>query len=351
MANVLILAAPPLGPTVEKLAGALTDRGASVDIQATLAEEPTIAMLGRALADCVAFQPDAVVGVGGGSVLDVAKLVAALHGGDQDVRSVFGIGQLCGRSTHLICLPTTAGTGSEVSPNAILLDEEEHLKKGVVSPHLVPDAAYVDPELTKTMPPHVTASTGVDALTHCIEAYANRFAHPLVDLYALKGISLIGEHLVTACKRGEDSGARTGMALGSLYGGLCLGPVNTGGVHALAYPLGGEFHVPHGVSNSLLLPHVLRFNIPSDPRRYANVALSLGAKRGESDLQTARRGLELIAEICHKCGIPSGLSEVGVPREAIPRMAESAMTVTRLLRNNPRELTRDDAEAIYQAAF
>src|SRR5262249_48336492 len=159
----------------------------------------------------------------------------------------------------LVCLPTTAGTGSEVSPNAILLDEADQLKKGVVSPYLVPDAAYVDPQLTRSVPPSVTAATGLDALTHCIEAYANKFAHPAVDLYALQGVGIIAQNLLRAVRNGGDMEARTELSLGSFYGGLCLGPVNTAAVHALAYPLGGQFHVAHGVSNAVLLPHVIRF--------------------------------------------------------------------------------------------
>ena len=217
--------------------------------------------------------------------------------------------------------------------------------------HLIPDAAYVDPELTYTLPPAVTAATGVDALTHCIEAYANRFAHPTVDLYALQGIKLIAANLVQAVEMSDDADARAAMALGSLYGGLCLGPVNTGAVHALAYPLGGEFHVAHGVSNSVLLPHVLAFNLPAAPERYADIALALGVTAGDTPEDTALKGLDRLRELSKECGIPAGLTDLDIPEEAIPRMAESAMKVTRLLKNNVRELTAADAEAIYQSAY
>jgi alcohol dehydrogenase class IV len=191
----------------------------------------------------------------------------------------------------------------------------------------------------------------VDALTHCIEAFANRFAHPTVDLYAMQGIRLISANVVQAVEHGDDIEARTSMSLGSLYGGLCLAPVNTAAVHALAYPLGGEFHVPHGVSNSVLLPHVLRFNLPAAPERYAQVALALGLEPGGSDLETAERGLAQLFELSQACGIPVGMSDLGVPEEAIPHMAEAAMKVTRLLNNNLREVTVTDAEAIYRAAY
>ena len=215
---------------------------------------------------------------------------AALCDGGQDVRDVFGIGLLRGRGLALVCLPTTAGTGSEVSPNAILLDEAAHLKKGVISPHLLPDAAYVDPLLTVSVPPGVTAATGLDALTHCIEAYANRCAHPIVDVYALEGIRLISGHLLRAVRDGQDLEARERVALGSLYGGLCLAPVNTAAVHALAYPLGGEFHVAHGVANAVLLPHVLRFNLPACPDRYAAMTRAMGVAAAGPDEAAARRG-------------------------------------------------------------
>jgi alcohol dehydrogenase class IV len=173
----------------------------------------------------------------------------------------------------------------------------------------------------------------------------------MVDLYALQGIRLISANIAQAVEHGDDIEARTAMALGSLYGGLCLGPVNTAAVHALAYPLGSEFHVAHGVSNVVLLPHVLRFNLPAAPERYAEIALALGAESGSSALETAQRGLDKLFELSQECGIPAGMSDLDVPEEAIPRMAEAAMKVTRLLRNNLRELTVADAEAIYRAAY
>lgn len=349
--RVFVVTSPPLVGLVEPLATALRRGGVGLTVYPEIATEPTIDTFHDALRAARAASPEAVVGVGGGSALDVAKLVAALHDGDQDVRRTFGINLLGPRRTPLYCLPTTAGTGSEVSPNAILLDPEDELKKGVVSPHLVPDAAYVDPELTLTMPRAVTASTGLDALTHCIEAYANRYAHPIVDLYTLEGIRLVGAHLRRAVAHGEDLEARTRMSLASLYGGLCLGPVNTGAVHALAYPLGGEFHIAHGVSNAVLLPAVMAFNLDAAPERYAQVAVALGAEPAATPLETARRGVERVRALARETGIPAGLGALGIPEDAIPRMARAAMQVTRLLRNNLRDVGVADAEGIYRAAW
>jgi alcohol dehydrogenase class IV len=315
--------------------------------------EPTVKTFEDCLRAAEAETVDGVVGLGGGSALDVAKLVAALLpvSPRQSVREVFGIGLLKGRGKFLACLPTTAGTGSEVSPNAILLDESCELKKGVISPHLVPDVACVDPLLTCSMPPAVTASTGLDALTHCIEAYANKFAHPAADLYALAGIRRIAGNLPLAIKNGQDSTARAEVALGSLYGGMCLGPVNTAAVHALAYPLGSEFHVAHGISNAVLLPHVLRFNLPAARARYADIAVALGAAPGPAPEATAERGIARIEKLMADCPIPRRIRDFEVPQAALPQLAKAAMTVTRLLKNNPRPLTEADALEIYRAAW
>ena len=236
-----------------------------------------------------------MIGLGGGSPMDVAKLVAALADGRQQFDAVVGIGRLQARALPLACIPTTAGTGSEATPIAILEDEEAQLKKGVVSEHLVPDFAYLDAELTVSMPRAVTAATGIDALTHCIEAYANRLAHPMVDALRARGHPPDRAATSRPPARGpDDLAAREAMLRASHLGGMCLGPVNTAAVHALAYPLGGEFHVAHGVANSLLLPHVLRFNVEAAPARYAEVARALGV---EPRATTSRSRDAGIAEI------------------------------------------------------
>jgi alcohol dehydrogenase class IV len=197
----------------------------------------------------------------------------------------------------------------------------------------------------------VTASTGLDALTHCIEAYANRQAHPLVDTWALEGIRRIARSLPTAFDNGADITARSDVALGSLYGGLCLGPVNTAAVHALAYPLGSDFGVAHGVSNAVLLPHVLEFNLPAAPERYAEVARALGVATDGAADDVARRGVEFIRALNRRCRIPAHIAELGVPESAIDKLAESALTVQRLLQQNPRVVTLQDARAIYRSAY
>ena len=325
--------------------------GIRARIHSAVNTEPTVQMFEECLAVARRGPLDGVIGLGGGSAMDVAKLVAALVNSTQTVPEVFGINQLSGRSVFLACLPTTSGTGSEVSPNSILLDESCQLKKGIISPHLVPDVACVDPLLTCSVPPAVTAATGLDALTHCIEAYANRFSHPAVDVYALQGIKLIALHLLVAVADGSNLEARANLSLGSLYGGLCLGPVNTAAVHALAYPLGSEYHIAHGISNAVLLPHVLRFNLTAAPERYADIAIALGVQPAATPIATAERGIQRIVELMARCPMSQRISEMGVPVDALPRLAKAALTVTRLLKNNPRTLTETDALEIYRAAW
>jgi len=349
--RVLLVSSTPVLPTLGAIREALQTAKLTEVTAAPVDSEPTCSMFEQMLVAARRENIEAVLGIGGGSTIDVAKLLAALTRGTQTVAEVFGINLLASRALPLVCLPTTSGTGAEVSPNAILLDEAAALKKGVVSPHLVPDAAFIDPLLTLTVPPGVTAATGLDALTHCIEAYANKFAHPAVDIYALEGIRFIAVHLERAVRNGQDRAARAALALGSYYGGLCLGPVNTGAVHALSYPLGGRFHIAHGVANSLLLPHVIRFNTPAAPERYAEVARALGVPPAGSAAATAERGVEFLAHLSRHCGVPQTLSEIKIPREAIPSMAQAAMQVTRLLKNNVRPVTEADAVAIYEAAF
>lgn len=349
--RVLVVSSTPILPILKGVFESLEKYTIKYTQAPPVDREPTRQLFESILESARAERFDAVLGIGGGSVIDVAKLVAALFHGSQTAADVFGINQLHNRELALVCLPTTAGTGAEVSPNAILLDEADELKKGVVSPHLVPDAAFVDPLLTLSVPPAVTAATGLDALTHCIEAYANKFAHPIIDAYALDGIKLISANLARAVHNGGDVEARAALSLGSLYGGLCLGPVNTAAVHALAYPLGGRFRIAHGVSNALLLPHVLRFNCSAAPERYAAVAAALGVERNGSPATTAGHGVEFLSQLSRECGVPQKLSELNIPREAIPAMAQSAMQVTRLLRNNLRPLTAADAARIYEAAF
>lgn len=349
--RLFVLTAPPILPLIEPAMNRLKENGVSIEVCHDILAEPSLNDFYKILDSAREFRADSVVGIGGGSVLDVAKLVAAFIDSDQKAEDCFGTGFIKKKGLWLACLPTTAGTGSEVSPNAILLDERDRLKKGIVSPYLLADTAYVDPKLTMTVPSKVTADTGMDALTHCIEAYTNKFAHPAVDIYALQGIKLIAANLLRAVRDGSDTEAREAMSLGSLYGGLVLGPVNTAAVHALSYPLGGEFHIPHGLSNAILLPSVMKFNRPANLRKYAEVAIACGAPQGKDDNETAQNGVDFIYELSKAVGIPQKLSDLNIPQSAVDSMAKAAMEVQRLLKNNPREVTEQDARDIYNSLY
>ena len=349
--RLFVLTAPPIRPLIEDTLAELKSAGISIEVVQDIVAEPTVNDFKKILEVARQFKADSVVGIGGGSVLDVTKLIAAFINSDQQVEDCFGTGFVKQKGLWFACLPTTAGTGSEVSPNAILLDERDHLKKGLVSPFLIADVAYVDPKLTWTVPAKVTADTGMDALTHCIEAYTNKFAHPSVDIYALQGIRLIAANLEKAVKNGQDQEAREALAFGSLYGGLCLGPVNTAAVHALSYPLGGEFHIPHGLSNAILLPSVMKFNMPANIKRHAEVAIALGCQPGANDEETAQRGVDFIYQLADAVGIPKKLTDLGIPQTAVDGMAKAAMEVQRLLKNNPREVTEQDARDIYNSLY
>lgn len=349
--RALVITAEPILKIVEPIISEIKSRGIEVFIYDDINAEPVIEDLHDLLEVAAYNKIDSVVGIGGGSVLDLAKLAAAMYDSEQTVDEAFGIGNLESRNTYLACLPTTSGTGSEVSPNAILLDKRDNLKKGVISPYLLPDGAYVDPLLTKTVPPAVTAATGLDALTHCVEEYTNIFAHPVIDLFAREGIKLISGYLKRAYDNGDDEEAREKVALGSMYGGIGLGPVNTAAVHALSYPLGGEFHIPHGLSNAVLLPYVMKYNIEAAPDRYEQVAIALGAEKGVDNYETALNGVEKIFRLCDELNVEMKLSSLNIPEDAIDRMAEGAVKVERLLKNNPKKVTLEDAKRIYNEAY
>ncbi|WP_242673278.1 iron-containing alcohol dehydrogenase [Niastella yeongjuensis] len=349
--RALVITITPLLNQLKGFTSKLEASGVQVQTNTGIVNEPSFAEVQQLLQEVKGFNPDVVIGIGGGSVLDVAKVIAALLDNEQGLKDIVGIGFLKRRPKKLICIPTTSGTGSEVSPNSILVDETDNQKKGIISPFLVPDIVYVDPLLTMGVPPAITAATGIDALTHCLEAYTNLFAHPFIDVYAYEGMRLIAANIVQAVQNGNDEEARTQVAMGSLLGGFCLGPVNTAGVHALSYPLGSAYHLAHGLSNALLLPYVMEFNYVAAPKRYADVAVALGCEREADDVKTALKGIEKIRSLISACGIPARLRDVGIPKEAIPQMAVDAMKITRLLKNNPRLITEKDAIDIFNAAY
>lgn len=343
--------------TISELSEFVTDRLSALkgkniifEVNTEIKAEPSFEDFNAVLKNARDFKADSIVGIGGGSVLDTAKLIAAFVDNRVELREFISDNSKLTRNIFLVCLPTTSGTGSEMSPNAIFFDPDSDLKIGVISPALLPDASYIDPELTVGVPSSVTASTGLDALTHCIEAYVNKFAHPVIDLLALEGIALIGKNLKDAFRNGKNLAAREKVALGSVYGGMCLGPVNTGAVHALAYPLGSTYKIAHGVSNALLLPHVMEYNLKEAVGKYAKVARAFGVGMNLSDEEAAREGIRFIRDMIRDFSIPARLSDLNISESEIEKMAESALKIQRLLKNNVRPVLLDDAIDIYRKA-
>jgi alcohol dehydrogenase len=348
--KVFIATISPLLNSIADFTASLKQNKIEILTDTSIVQEPSFTDFEKLMQTVTPFNPDVVIGIGGGSVLDIAKLVAAQLENEQQLKDYVGIGLLKGRKKKLICVPATSGTGSEVSPNAILVDDENQ-KKGIISPFLIPDIVYVDPLLTISVPPAITAATGLDALTHCLEAYTNKFSQPFIDMYAYEGMGLIAANIVTTVNDGKNIEAREKVSMGSLLGGFCLGPVNTAGVHALSYPLGSTFHLAHGLSNALLLPYVMEYNIPAATKKYADVAIALGCECQADDKLTAYAGVQKIKELIKACDIPATLKEVNVPESAIPQMAVDALKIQRLLKNNPRLIEEKDAIEIYKAAY
>ncbi len=294
-----------------------------------------------------------VIGFGGGSSMDVAKLVALLAHplATQGLKDVFGVGNARGPRLPLIQVPTTAGTGSEVTPIAIVTTGET-TKMGVVSPHLLPDLAVLDADLTLGLPPAVTAATGIDAMVHAIEAYTSKLKkNPLSDLLAREALRLLALNLDEAVHNGRNREARQAMLLGACLAGQAFANAPVAAVHALAYPLGGYFHIPHGLSNALVLPEVIRFNAPHAGALYAELSPLLLGERLRSDADRTEQFIAELADLSPRSGLPSRLRDAGVPEDSLPRLAADAMLQQRLLVNNPREVSESDALAIYRAAF
>jgi alcohol dehydrogenase class IV len=295
---------------------------------------------------------DAVVGVGGGSSLDTAKGISIRTANDGPVSRYFGVEQLPKRGVPYVLLPTTAGTGSEVTPSAIFDDTDRQLKAGIVSSRLMAAAAIVDPDLTISCPPHVTAAAGLDALTHALEAYVAVRANPISDLYALEAVRLVGQHLRGAVARGTDRAARAGQLLASLYGGVTIVAAGTGLCHAMAYPLGSAYHVPHGVANALLLPAVMAYNLPADLAKFARLAEALGESVAGLSLRAAAdRSVEAVRQLSMDIGLPGGLRAVGVPESALEGFVPGALSAARLITNNPRVPTPDGVLYAYRESW
>lgn len=307
--------------------------------------EPDTNNLALALAAARAASPDLVVGFGGGSVMDLAKLVTVLRG-SQELGEIIGPNKVIARQNALALVPTTAGTGSEAGIRALVTDAATGMKVAVESHHLLADMVALDPTLTMTLPPDVTAATGLDAMAHCVEAFTNRKAHPLIDNYARLGIGLVARYLPRAVRDSGDAEARAALLLAAYYGGICLGPVNTAAGHALAYPLGTRLKLPHGLANAIIFPHVLAFNQSVASAKTAEIASALGL-RHDSEVALCEDATRWCADL----GVEMRLSRLGALADHLVAWATEAHAIRRLMDNNPRDMSVDQVQDIYIAAF
>jgi alcohol dehydrogenase class IV len=333
----------------------LKESGARAAVFDAVEPDPSRATLEAAIEAAREMDATGILGFGGGSSLDVAKLAALVAGSGEDLDSAWGVGNAKGPRLPLALVPTTAGTGSEVTPVAIITVSGDE-KRGVSSPLLLPDIALLDPALTLGLPAHITAATGIDAMVHAIEAYASKNANnnPLSRMLAREALQLLGANIETAVRDGADMAARSAMLLGSCLAGMAFANSPVAAVHALAYPIGGMFHIPHGLSNALVLPHVLSFNAPAASSLYAEIApcaFPYLAATGEGAQAVTARFIGELAALSQRVGLPARLRDVGIGEESLPAMAKAAMAQTRLLVNNPREVGEADALSIYRAAW
>ncbi|WP_104017589.1 iron-containing alcohol dehydrogenase [Roseovarius nitratireducens] len=338
----------------DKALASLDAAGIAVTVFDQVEADPSRATLEAAVEAGQAAEVTGVVGFGGGSSLDVAKVSALLLGSGEDLDGAWGVGQAKGPRLPLVLVPTTAGTGSEVTPVSIITVGAEE-KRGVSAPILLPDIAVLDADLTLGLPAAITAATGVDAMVHAIEAFASANANnnPLSQMLAREALRMLGANIETVVVEPGNVDARGAMLLGSMLAGQAFANSPVAAVHALAYPIGGTFHVPHGLSNALVLPHVLRFNAPVAHAAYAEIAADAFPHLADIEGGQARCAafIDALADLSKRLGMQTRLREVDIPEKALEKMASDAMLQSRLLVNNPREMTEADALAIYKAAW
>jgi alcohol dehydrogenase len=352
--KVLLVVDPGLvqAGLLNRLTEPLTQAELAVTVYDGVDPEPGLKLADQAYALALEAGCDCVVGAGGGSAMDVAKAVSILLGNGGKAVDYLGLGLIPKLGVPKIMVPTSAGTGAEVTFTAVFINEETGSKAGMNGDPLYPDAALLDPELTLSLPSHVTAYTGIDALTHAIESYTSIQAHAISEMYAIEAVKLIAQHLPAAYAHGENLEARSGMLMASLLAGKALATAGVGLVHAMAYPLGGMFGIPHGLANAVLLPYVIEYNLIGNLKKYAHLAEILGRPNRQLSLRdSAVFCVDLLHELNADLGIPASLDELHIPMEKIPEMAKIALTVSRPVANNPRKPSLAEVASIYEQAF
>lgn len=334
---------------VQKPQTLLEAAGVQVEVINTTPPEPETNHVNEVFRQAKELDCDMIIGIGGGSAMDVAKLVAIMLTNNLSLREMLDKAPIKQRGVPTLMIPTTAGTGAEATPNAIVLVPEEELKIGIVSSKMMPDCVILDPLMTVKLPPSITAATGMDALTHAIECYTSKKGNAFSDTLALKAISLIARSIRIAYTDGQNVEARHDMLLGAMYGGMCIATSSTTAVHALAYPLGGKYRMPHGLSNAILLPHVMSFNKEGSEEKFKDMATAMGINTaGLSARQAAEAMIAELYSLIKDLNIETSLRDRGITEADLDTLVESAAKVTRLLDNNPRLMTKDDMREIYQ---
>jgi alcohol dehydrogenase len=330
----------------------LTEAGLVGEVFQRVDPEPYLDNADEAANQGRGLQADIVVGMGGGSAMDTAKAAAMLINNEGAAEQYVGLNRVELPGTPTIMIPTTAGTGSEITFTAVFTNRETGVKGGINSQYLFPNMAILDPELTISLPPDITAFTGMDALTHAIESVTSRSSTVFTEALALRAVNLISGNLRQAVFHGYDLQAREKMLLGSVLGGMALADAGVGAAHALAYPLGGNYRIPHGLANAVLLPHVMDFNLPAAQTHFAMIARAMEEPvEGLPAWRAADSAVEAVQTLSWDIGVPSSLSALGIPRSDIPMLAEGALKVTRPVENNPRTLGLEEAQKIYERAF
>ncbi|WP_234051958.1 MULTISPECIES: iron-containing alcohol dehydrogenase [unclassified Xanthobacter] len=331
----------------------LAEMGIAVDVFSDVAADPPVSVVLAAVERARAFKADGVIGIGGGSSLDTAKLVALMINSTQPIEEMYGTNLAKGARVPLIQVPTTAGTGSEVTWVSVVTDAEGR-KKAIYAPQLLPDVALLDPELTLGLPPRITAATGLDAMVHAIEAFTSRTSKNLLaDALAVKALQLLSGNIRTAVKDGKNVEARAAMLQGSLLAGMAFVNASVAAIHAMAYPLGARYHVPHGHSNAIVMAPIMRFNLPVATPLYAELARqTLPGRAFASDAEAAEALVADIEALVPSTGLEIRMRDLGVPRDAIPSMAEEVdVGIRRLIACNARDMTRADIQGIYESVY
>lgn len=336
----------------EKIAALFEGIGMTYTLYDRVEAEPPLELADEGAKVALKTKSDIVIGIGGGSAMDTAKAISVIAANKGKAKDYLGLNNIPGPGLPKIMIPTTAGTGSEVTFTSVFIRSDLKKKEGMNSPYLYPEIALLDPVLTLSVPPSVTASTGVDAFCHALESYTSKNASPMSEMFSLEAMELIASSLRTCVHNGDDIVAREAMLLGSLYAGLGLANAGVTAVHSLSYPLGGKYGIPHGMANTVLLPAVMQFNLPGAIEKLAIVSEVMGEAVEDLSLrEAADMAVGAVEELIHDCDINDTLETLGVEREDFPELAEMAMTVARPLANNPRTVTVEDAIEIYEDAF